>query len=184
MRTSLWDIYKVFTKIGAILIGGGYVILPILKEEVVENNNWITDNELVDYYAISQSLPGIIAANISIFVGYKLRGKWGALVSTIGIITAPFICIACISSIISQVINFPITKSILWGVEFGVIILIISSVQELWSKAIPDKFSFFIFFVYLLSILKFKIPPTPIILSSIVIGIAFNYIISKRGSER
>ena len=184
MRTSLWDIYKVFTKIGAILIGGGYVILPILKEEVVENNNWITDNELVDYYAISQSLPGIIAANISIFVGYKLRGKWGALVSTIGIITAPFICIACISSIISQVINFPITKSILWGVEFGVIILIISSVQELWSKAIPDKFSFFIFFVFLLSILKFKIPPTPIILSSIVIGIAFNYIISKRGSER
>ncbi len=183
MKISLWDIYKVFTKIGLILIGGGYVILPILKKEVVEDRNWITEDELVDYYAISQSLPGIIAANISIFVGYKLRGKFGALAATIGIITAPFICIASISSIIAQIINWPLTKSILWGVEFGVIILIISSVQELWNKAIPDKFSFLVFLSFLVAILKFKISPTPIILASIVIGIAYNCFISKRGKE-
>ncbi len=183
MKISLWDIYKVFTKIGLILIGGGYVILPILKKEVIEDRNWITEDELVDYYAISQSLPGIIAANISIFVGYKLRGKFGALVATIGIITAPFICIASISSIIAQIIDWTPTKSILWGVEFGVIILIISSVQELWKKAIPDKFSLFIFLIFLAVILKFHVPPTPIIISSIIIGIAYNYIIRKRGNE-
>ena len=72
MKIRLWEIYKVFVKIGMILIGGGYVILPILKDEIIKSKNWITEDELVDYYAISQSLPGLIAANISISdISYK-----------------------------------------------------------------------------------------------------------------
>lgn len=183
MKVRLWAIFKVFTKIGAILIGGGYVILPILKDEIIEQRKWISEDELVDYYAISQSLPGLIAANISIFIGYKLRGKFGALAATIGIITAPFICIASIAAIVSKIIGWPPLQSILWGVDFGVIVLIIASVQELWSKAISDKFALLLFFAFLLAILKWKIPPTPIILSSIVIGIVYKLILKKRGIE-
>lgn len=173
MKISLWEIYKVFVRIGVILIGGGYVILPILKEDVVEKKNWITENELVDYYAISQSLPGLIAANISIFVGYKIKGKLGALAAILGIITSPFICITGIASIISQISEISIIKSILWGVNFGVIILIISSVKEMWGKSITDKFTLFMFFAFLVAILKFNITPTPIIISAILIGILY-----------
>ena len=173
---KLWDIYKTFVKVGTILIGGGYVILPILKNEIIDNKNWITENELIDYYAISQSLPGLIAANISIFVGYKLRGKIGALMSTLGIITAPFICINILATIMAHIINFPALKGVLWGVSIGVIVLILSSILELWKKAITDKFTFIMFLVFLIAILKFNISPTPIILFSIIIGICYNSI--------
>lgn len=183
MKTTLWEIYKKFVKIGTILVGGGYVILPILKDEIIKDKKWISEDELVDYYAISQSLPGLIAANISIFIGYKLKGKLGAIAATAGIITTPFICIACLASILTQMSHFPIFKNILWGVGFGVIILIISSVQELWNKAITDKFTLLMFFIFLFAILKWGIPPTPIILSSIFIGICYKLVLRKRGEE-
>ena len=76
-KISLVNIFLTFLKVGIILLGGGYVILPILQSEIVEKKNWLTSEELIDYYAISQSLPGLIAINISIFVGYKVRGKFG-----------------------------------------------------------------------------------------------------------
>ena len=69
MKISLLKLYLIFLKIGAILLGGGYVILPILMNEFVEKRNLVSKDELVDYFALSQSLPGIIAANISMFVG-------------------------------------------------------------------------------------------------------------------
>ena len=119
MNIRLWEIYKVFVKIGMILIGGGYVILPILKDEIIKSKNWITEDELVDYYAISQSLPGLIAANISIFVGYKLRGKLGAIMATLGMITSPFLCILAISSLVAKISQMPTVKSILWGKDWG-----------------------------------------------------------------
>ena len=73
-KIRLVNIFLTFLKVGIILLGGGYVILPILQSEIVEKKNWLTSEELIDYYAISQSLPGLIAINISIFVGYKVRG--------------------------------------------------------------------------------------------------------------
>ncbi len=82
---SLFKLFLIFVKIGAILLGGGYVILPIMTSEFVEKKNLITHDDMIDYFALSQSLPGIIAANISMFIGYKLRGKWGAITAMIGI---------------------------------------------------------------------------------------------------
>mgnify|MGYP004635080567 FL=1 len=184
MKIRLWEIYKVFVKIGMILIGGGYVILPILKDEIIKSRNWITEDELVDYYAISQSLPGLIAANISIFIGYKLRGKLGAIMATLGMITAPFLCIIAIASIVSKISQMPTIKGILWGVGFGVIILIISSVKEMWSKSITDKFSFGIFCLFLIAILKWNIAPAPIIISSMIIGIAYQFVKFKIGENK
>lgn len=184
MNTKLWDIYKKFVYIGTILIGGGYVILPILKKEVIENKNWITEEELIDYYAISQSLPGLIAANISIFIGYKLKGVIGAFIATLGIITTPFISICILSSIISQIANYPTFKAILWGISIGVIILVLSSIKELWNQAIIDKFAFFMFVCFVIGILKFNISPSTIILVSILIGILYKFITSNKEDNK
>ena len=70
MEKTLYQIFKTFFKVGTLLLGGGYVILPILQSELIEKRNWIDDDELCEYYALSQSIPGLIAANLSIYVGF------------------------------------------------------------------------------------------------------------------
>jgi chromate transport protein ChrA len=104
-KITLLNLYLIFVKIGAILLGGGYVILPIVTSEFAEKRDLVTAEEIVDFFAISQSLPGIIAANISMFIGYKLRGKLGALLAMFGVITVPFLCIISLASllILSQI---------------------------------------------------------------------------------
>ena len=86
---SLKELYFLFVKIGAILLGGGYVILPIILAEFTQKRNLLKHSDVIDYFALAQSLPGIIAANISMFIGYKLKGKLGAVVAMFGIITVP-----------------------------------------------------------------------------------------------
>ena len=102
---SLFRLFLLFVKIGAILLGGGYVILPVMKSEFVEKHKLISEDDLINYFAISQSLPGIIAANISIFVGYKLRRTIGAIAAVIGVTFAPFWSIVLLASIISKYLH-------------------------------------------------------------------------------
>lgn len=90
---SLFKLFLIFVKIGAILLGGGYVILPIMTSEFVDKRNLVSHDDLINYFALAQSLPGIIAANISMFIGYKLKGKWGAVAAMIGVTFVPFWCI-------------------------------------------------------------------------------------------
>ena len=87
MEKTFWNIYKTFFKVGTLLLGGGYVILPLLQSELVDKKGWSNQDELCEYYALGQSLPGIIAANMSMFVGYKLLGQKGAFAAAAGIIS-------------------------------------------------------------------------------------------------
>ena len=75
----LWDIYSIFFKMGIFTFGGGYAMLPILKNEAVEKRKWISEEELLNYYSIGQCTPGIIAVNAASFIGYQLRGFWGMI---------------------------------------------------------------------------------------------------------
>lgn len=177
---SLLKLYLLFFKIGLILIGGGYVVLPILKQELVKNRNLLSEDELVDYYAISQSLPGLIAINVSLFIGYKLKNKLGALVSVLGMITAPYFIIVLLATILAKVVESSLAKSILYGVEFGVIILIFSSFIEMWGKSIKNVYFFLLFCFYLALILRFNINPVIVIILSILIGLIFK---SKIGEK-
>ena len=95
MEKSFYAIFKTFFKVGTLLLGGGYVILPLLTSELVEKKKWITSDELCEFYAIGASLPGIIAANTAIFTGRKLLGFRGAVAAILGMILPAF----CISSI-------------------------------------------------------------------------------------
>ena len=100
MKVSLKDIYKEFFWLGVQLLGGGYVIVPLIQQSIIDKRNWITNEELTNFYALGQSIPGIIAANVSAFVGYKLRNKRGAAVALLGIITSPIIAILLVATII------------------------------------------------------------------------------------
>ena len=177
---SLLKLFYIFVKIGAILLGGGYVILPLLKSEFVERHKLITEEQLVEYFAISQSLPGIIAVNISIFVGYQLKKLSGGIIAVLGVTFAPFWTIVLLASLISNLTNSNLLQGVFWGVAIGVIILLISATRELWEKSITDKFSLFLYLIALFMLIRYKTSPAIIIIACTTIGILYNVILKKR----
>lgn len=180
---SLFKLFLIYVKIGAILLGGGYVILPIMTSEFAEKRNLVSHDDIVDYFALSQSLPGIIAANMSMFIGYKLRGKLGAIVAMIGVTFVPFWCILLLASIIVKLVNNVYVQGALWGVGVAVIALIILTVREMWQKSQRTSFFYAIFVMTLLSLLIFKLSPIQAILIFALIGVVYKRLTVRRSQQ-
>ena len=182
MDKSFYTIFKTFFKVGTLLLGGGYVILPLLQAELVDKKGWIDSDGLCEYYALGQSVPGIIAANMSIFVGYKLRGQIGALAAVLGIVTPAFLAIILVASILEEIVHLSFIQSIFWGVGIGVILLVYLATKEMWTRSIVDKFTCIIFFAAFILSSCFKISPALIIILSIAAGILYKKQVSERNS--
>lgn len=182
-NVKLKDIFISFLYSGLILLGGGYVILPILQSEIVEKRQWLSQEELVDYYAISQSLPGLIAINMSILIGYKLRGKWGALSGVIGITFFAFWTIVLLASVISRFTSNIYVQGAFWGIEIAVVVLIISAIREMWSKSVKNYETLIIYIIALVIMLFTKISPAYIIIGAIIFGILYKGLINKKEAE-
>ena len=99
---ELFELLLVFARIGAVTFGGGYAMLPILQRELVEKRGWVTEEEIMDYFAIGQCTPGVIAVNTATFVGIKLRGYPGAVFATVGIVLPSIVIITLIAAVISN----------------------------------------------------------------------------------
>ena len=176
-KISLLKLFLIFVKVGAILLGGGYVILPILTNELIEKRNLIEHDDLIDYFALSQSLPGIIAANISMFVGYKLRGARGAIVAMFGIIFIPFLTIILLASIINALTDNQYVQNIFWGISIAIIALI------MWQKCEKNIFFYSIFALALVSFTYFNFSPIKTILIFLVFGILLKKIQTLKEAE-
>ena len=178
MQKSIWNIFKTFFKIGTLLLGGGYVILPLLQSEIAEKKGWVTADDIIEYYALSQSLPGIIAANISIFVGHKLMGIRGAVAALTGVIMPAFLAIVLIANILAELVGKHSVQSIFAGVAVGVVVLILLNIKEMWTRSVVDKFTAFIFIIVLI-LAYFKISPALIITGSIMLGVLYRILNPK-----
>lgn len=177
---SLFKLFLIFTKIGAILLGGGYVILPIMTSEFVDKRELVSHDDIVDYFALAQSLPGIIAANMSMFIGYKLRGKWGAITAMIGVTFVPFWCIVLLASVIGSLTENNYVQGALWGVGAAVVALIVLTVREMWQKSSRNLFFYTIFVLTLLTLLIFKLSPIQTILIFTLLGVGYKRIAEGR----
>lgn len=180
MEKSFWSIFKTFFKVGTLLLGGGYVILPLLTSEIVEKKHWITSDELCEFYALGASLPGIIAANTAIFTGRKLLGRKGAIAATIGVVLPSFLAIVLLASILSEIVDKPSVQHIFWGVGIGVITLLFLAVKEMWTKCVVDKFSICVYCICLVLAFTRVIPLSLIVILALVSGIIFQRIEDKR----
>ena len=178
MEKTFWNIFKTFFKIGTLLLGGGYVILPLLQSEIAEKKGWVNSDEIIEYFALSQSLPGVIAANISIFVGYKLLGIRGAVAAITGVILPAFLAIILIANLLEELVMRPGIKSIFAGVGVGVVVLIVLTIKEMWSKTIVDKFTSVIFIMALI-LACLNVSPILIVIMSILVGMLYKLMINQ-----
>lgn len=136
---QLLDLFLTFARIGGLTFGGGYAMLPILQREVVEKRHWATEEELMDYYAIGQCTPGIIAVNTATFVGQGLAGSIGGIVATLGVVFPSLIIITVIAAFIQNFAHLAIVQTAFAGIRVCVCVLIFNAVVKLWKKAVVDK---------------------------------------------
>ncbi len=137
----LADLFCTYFRVGAVTFGGGYAMIPILEREIVKKKNWVTEEELLDYYAISQCTPGVIAVNAATFVGYKMKGVLGAILATLGVITPSIIIITIIANMLSIFSDNKYVSSAFKGISIAVCALVFTTVIGLIKKNIKNLFS-------------------------------------------
>lgn len=157
------ELFLVFAKMGLFTIGGGYAMLPIMKQELTQKRSWITEDELLDYYAIGQCTPGIIAVNVATFVGKKIKGFWGAAASTFGVIFPSLVIIMIIAGFIKNFADLWFVQSAFSGIRVVVVILILNTIISMWKKSVKNVFGYAVF------VLAFVLSFFDIITSAVVV---------------
>ena len=135
---ELLTLFLTFARIGGMTFGGGYAMLPMLQRDIVEKHHWATEEELMDYYAIGQCTPGIIAVNTATFIGHKQRGLIGALFATFGIVFPSWVIIMIIAAFISNFTDLAIVQNAFAGIQVCVCVLILNAVLRLLKKSAVD----------------------------------------------
>lgn len=170
---KLRNLFGSFFKIGLFTFGGGAAMLPLLRAEVVEKKQWASDEELLDYYSIGQCTPGIIAINTATFIGYKLRGIRGAIVTTLGMVMPSLIIITLIAAVLQKFMHNQYVAEAFAGIRVVVAALILEAVVGLWKKGVRDKFSLVIFILSFWLLVIFNLSPVLIVLGASVLGMLY-----------
>jgi len=170
------DLYWTFVKIGCVTFGGGYAMLPILERELADKRHWTTLDELRDYFSIGQCTPGIIALNVSTFIGQKKAGVLGALAASVGFLTAPVAIIMIIAAFLTNFADLAVVQHAFAGIRVCVCVLIVQAVLRLWKRSVVDVFTLVLYLmVFALnafgSLLPVKLPAAVLVLLSGAAGL-------------
>lgn len=168
---DLWILFSSFCRIGGLTFGGGYAMLPMLQKELVDRYGWVTEEELLDYFAIGQCTPGVIAVNTATFIGYKRKGVIGGIVATLGVIFPSIVIITIIAAVLQNFADIQAVQHAFAGIRVAVCALIISAVIKLWKKSVVDWFCGGIFLASLIVMIWLKPSPIIIVLISAIVGI-------------
>ena len=173
---QLLELYWTFVKIGCVTFGGGYAMLPILERELVDKRGWTTMDELRDYFSIGQCTPGIIAMNVSTFIGEKRGGVKGAAVASAGFLTGPILIILAIAMFMQNFATLPVVQHAFAGIRVCVCVLILQAVLRLWKKSVVDPFTLGLYIaVFTLNVLSgvlpVKIPAAVLVILSGIAGV-------------
>ena len=168
---QMFELFLAFARVGVMTFGGGYAMIPILEREIVDRHGWASEEELMDYYAVGQCTPGVIAVNTATFIGYKVAGTIGGIVATLGVVFPSVVIITVIAGILTNFADVPAVKSAFAGIRVCVCVLIFNAVLKLWKKAVVDKVTLILFLcVFLLSVF-FDISPIVFVVFCAAAGI-------------
>ena len=176
---QLADLFLTFAKVGVMTFGGGYAMLPILQREVVDNKGWATEEELMDYFAIGQCTPGVIAVNTATFIGQKKKGVLGGVIATLGVVFPSLIIISLLGGVIEAVSHVSWVPHALGGVRGCVCVLILNAVVKLYRKAVVDKPTLAIFLAVALG--SFFTPLSPVVF--VVLAAAAGILLKNLGGK-
>ena len=168
---TLWDLFSIFFKIGLCTFGGGIARLPILERDLAEKRNWTTSDELLDYFAIGQSTPGIIAVNVATFIGYKRAGLIGGCVATFGMVFPSIIIITLIAKFISNFSEIEWVQKALKGINVAVAAILTSAVYKFSKKSVKNLFGFLLLVIAFLLIFVFNVGTAYVIFGSAILGV-------------
>lgn len=168
---KLLSLFLSFAKVGVMTFGGGYAMIPILEREIVENRKWASSEELMDYYAVGQCTPGVIAVNTATFIGYRVAGPAGGVAATLGVVFPSVVIICLIAGILTNFADIPAVKSAFTAIRVCVCVLIFNAVVKLWKGAVKDKAGLVLFLIVFELSLFFDISPVIFVLFCALAGL-------------
>ncbi len=177
---ELFELFFTFAKMGVMTFGGGYAMLPILQKEVVENKKWATEEEVMDYFAIGQCTPGVIAVNTATFIGQKRKGVLGGILATLGVVFPSLIIISLLAGVIEAFSHIEWVQHAFGGIRICVCVLILNAVVKLLKKAVVDWKTGVIFIVVMLGSTFTNLSPVIFVLIAAVLGILIKTIEGRK----
>ena len=174
------NLFMAFFRIGAFTFGGGYAMLPMLQKEVVEKYHWATEDEIMDYFAIGQCTPGVIAVNTATFVGQKQAGVWGGIFATLGVVFPSLVIIMIIAAFIQNFAHLPAVQNAFAGIRVCVCVLILNAVVKLWKKSVVDWKTFLIFLLVFAGSVFLNVSPVLYVLAAALAGIVIKELEARK----
>ncbi|WP_320120981.1 chromate transporter [uncultured Sphaerochaeta sp.] len=171
-EATIWQLYLTFLKIGGLTFGGGYAMLPMLQREVIDIHHWVTEEEVLDIYAVGQCSPGIIAVNTATMIGYRKRGIPGAIAATLGEVTPSLVIITMLATILLQVQDNQWVQRAFGGIRVAVCALITQSVITLSKKSLIDLPTVLLYLATVSLTLAFSLSPLVVVPFAILYGLA------------
>ena len=176
----LLEMFLAFAKVGIMTFGGGYAMLPILQREIVENKHWATEEELMDYFAIGQCTPGVIAVNTATFIGHKYKGVLGGVFATLGVVFPSIVIITLLAGVIDAFSHVVWVQHAFGGIRVCVCVLILNAIVKLLQKAVVDLPTFLIFLAVTAGALFLNISSVIFVLLAAAIGILLKTLGGKK----
>lgn len=181
MKKEALSLFGIFFKVGAVTFGGGYAMLPILEKELVDKRHLTTRDELMDFYAISQTTPGVIAVNVATFIGCEKFGILGGIFATLGVITPSIIIITVIASTLTNFAHIPAVQKALSGINIAVAALITKSFFTFFKRSVKGLATAVIFLTAFGTLFFLNAPSFVILLCSSLVGLLFLFFRDKIG---
>lgn len=172
LKESL-DLFLVFIKVGFLAFGGGLAILRVLEQELCEKRNYLSKEEMLDYYILSQLIPGIIIVSSSCFIGYKVKKQRGIFIALLGVIIPSIAVIVVVALLLDKLIAYKITTSILKGMSVAVTAVLIDINIDLIKNNVNNIVYFIVFVLSFISMRFFNVSIVFIVLASIMIGLFY-----------
>lgn len=177
---QLFGLFGAFAVVGVTTFGGGYAMLPALQREVVEKRRWATEEEVMDWYAIGQCTPGVIAVNTATFVGQKQAGVLGGIFATLGVVFPSLVIIMIIAAFIQNFAHLPAVQNAFAGIRVCVCVLILNAVVKLWKKSVVDWKTFLIFLLVFAGSVFLNVSPVLYVLAAAVAGIVIKELEARK----